>query len=131
MRTRAGVALVLALTAARPASAADEFNDPYDLPAAPRPPTLPELTHPDVEASFEETIGFLRPNPGNPSWTKASAAYVQRIGLESPIWERRWFAGATYEAALGAPPETGGAAKLVSGNVELYGRTLWATRTGL
>jgi hypothetical protein len=108
------------------------FEDPYDLPEAPRPPTLPELTHKDVEATLESTVGGVFPKPeASPGWTKGAAAFVQRANLEVPIGLRRWFAGATYEAVLGADPPFGGATRLVGGNVEAYGRTVWATRTGL
>jgi hypothetical protein len=102
------------------------FDDPYDLPVAPRPPTLPELTHPDLEATFESTIGVLSPNGGGAN----VVTYVQRIGLEYPVAARRWFLGANYELAAGEPPG-GGSVKVAGGNVEIYGRTVWATRTGL
>jgi hypothetical protein len=111
---------------------ADAFEDPYDLPEAPRPPTLPELTHKDIEATLESTVGGVYPKPeAGPGWTKAAAAFVQRANLEVPIGYRRFFAGATYETVLGADPSFGGPARLVGGNLEAYGRTVWATRTGL
>ena len=100
------------------------FDDPYDVPDAPRPPTLPELTHPDIEATLETTAGALVPNPGG----QFTHAYVQHVGLEVPLGYRRWFVGAAYDVAAGT---TGDTFKLVSGNVALSGRTLWATRTGL
>jgi hypothetical protein len=112
------------LAAAANARAAPTFDDPYDVPDAPRPPTLPELTHPDIEATLETTAGALVPNPGG----VITHAYVQRIGLEVPLGLRRWFVGAAYDVAAGT---AGGAFKVVSGNVALTGRSLWATRTGL
>jgi hypothetical protein len=102
------------------------FDDPYDLPRAPRPPTLPELTHRDIEGTLESTFGVLTPAASGAN----VVTYVQRIGLEYPVTARRWFAGASYEFAGGEPPG-GGTAKVVGGNVELSGRTVWATRTGL
>jgi hypothetical protein len=111
---------------------ADPFEDPYDLPEAPRPPTLPELTHKDVEGTLESTVGGVYPKPESaPGWTKGAATFVQRANLEVPIGLRRWFAGATYETVLGADPPFGGATRFVGGNFEAYGRTVWATRTGL
>jgi hypothetical protein len=100
--------------------------DPYELPRAPRPPTLPELTHSDIEGTLESTLGVLTPaTPGNDVVT-----FVQRFGAEYPIAGRRLFVGANYELAAGEPPG-GGATKAVGGNLELDGRTVWATRTGL
>jgi hypothetical protein len=125
-----GVGLVAAF--ARP-GLADEgpprtfaIDDPYDLPRAPRPPTLPELTHRDVEGTLESTIGVLTPAVSGAN----VVTYVQRIGVEVPVASRRWFAGGSYEFAAGEPPG-GGATKAVGGNLELNGRTVWATRTGL
>lgn len=115
-----------------PAWAATPFDDPYDLPEAPRPPTLPELTHRDIEATVESTVGVLYPKPAAaPGWTRPAGEYVQRLNVEIPLGFRRWFVGSTYETVLGAPPAIGGPAKLVGGNLEVYGRTVWATRTGL
>jgi len=100
------------------------FEDPYDLPTAPRPPTLPELTHGDPEATLETTVGALLPAPGG----ALAHAYVQRIGLETPIGPRRWYVGADYELAAG----TAGSSFVAAGsNLSLEGRTLWATPTGL
>jgi hypothetical protein len=107
--------------ASSPAKAAGKaFDDPYDLPPVPRPPTLPELTHPEVEGTLEATAGAILPNSGG----ALTHAYVQRLNVEIPLGLRRWYVGTTYE--LGAA-----AGRAVSGNLEIYGRTLWATRTGL
>jgi hypothetical protein len=100
------------------------FADPYDVPAAPRPPTLPELTHAEVEATLETTAGALLTS----SKQGASHAYVQRLGVEVPLGLRRWYVGATYEVAAG---DSGGAFDVIGGNVVVDGRTLWATPTGL
>jgi hypothetical protein len=123
---RTSVALLAAavLVAAR-ASAGDRlFEDPYDVPTAPRPPTLPELTHSEVEATLEGTVGAILPNPGG----DRTHGYVQRLSLEIPLGLRRWFVGSEYElAAAGAA----GGFRAVSSNLEIHGRTLWASRTGL
>ncbi len=117
--------VLAAALGAAPASAEDRlFEDPYDVPAAPRPPTLPELTHSEVEATFEGTAGAILPNPGG----DRTHGYVQRLSLEVPLGLRRWFVGSDYElAAAGAA----GGLRAVSSNLEIHGRTLWATRTGL
>ncbi len=99
------------------------FDDPYDVPDAPRPDTLPELTHAAGEATFETTAGAIVPNPGQ----VRRHAYVERLAVELPLGFRRWFVGATYELAQG----DSGREPVVSGNLEIQGRTLWATPTGL
>ncbi len=107
--------------ASSPAHAADKsFDDPYDLPPVPRPPTLLELTHPKIEGTLEATVGAILANAGG----EISHAYVQRLNVEVPLGLRRWYVGANYELAA-----SGG--RVVSGNLEIDGRTLWATRTGL
>jgi hypothetical protein len=107
-------------SSARSLAAGAVFNDPYDVPSAPRAPTLPELTHAETEGTFEATAGAILPN-GSGAITHA---FVQRLTVEVPLGLRRWYVGAEYEFAA-----SGGRA--ISGNLELEGRTLWATRTGL
>jgi hypothetical protein len=81
---------------------------------------LPELTHSETEGTLETTAGAILPNNGG----GIAHAFVQRFSVEVPLGLRRWYVGADYEFAA-----AGGRA--VSGNLELQGRTLWATRTGL
>jgi hypothetical protein len=100
------------------------FDDPYAVPAAPRPPTLPELTHAESEGTLELTAGAILPNTSGGALTHA---YVQRLSLEMPLGHRRWYVGADYEAAESSTAQS----RAVSGNVEIQGRTLWATPTGL
>jgi hypothetical protein len=128
---RSYVLAILAVAAsgvsvARAASAGEgvAFEDPYDVPAAARPPTLPELTHPDLEATLETTAGALLPDQGG----GATHAYVQRLGIELPLGPRRWYVGAAYEVASGS---SDGSFETIGSNLSLEGRTLWATRTGL
>lgn len=120
------VSVVLAVVAASRFARAQTvpFADPYAVPKAPRPPTLPELTHAEMEATLEETAGaILQPGGGG-----VTHAYVQRIALELPLSQRRWYVGAAYELA-GAGNGTG--MEVIGGNVAFDGRTLWATTTGL
>jgi hypothetical protein len=120
-------ALFASLSSVRAQADGKRFDDPYDVPAAPRPPTLPELTHSETEASLEATAGTIL-------GTEPTHAYVQRLALEVPLGIRRWFVGANYELAAGGatgPGGAGGALRVASGNLELDGRTLWATHTGL
>lgn len=108
-------------------------GDSDAAPLAPRPPTLPELTHPDYEVSAETTFGVVTPNIIKAINYDSSdvAAIVQRLGVEAPLdRRRRLYAGLTYEVAAGSPPG-GGAFRFVPSNLDLYGRIVWATRTGL
>lgn len=122
----AGLALGVAALSATSAARADTvvFDDPYDVPSAPRPPTLPELTHSDLTATLETTAGAIRPNAGD----DMTHGFVQRLGVEVPLALRRWFVGLDYEVAAG---DADGAFRVVGGNLQLQGRTVWATRTGL
>ncbi len=119
-----GLSLAVLLGSSLASAQTEPFNDPYDVPLAPRPPTLPELTHPEIEATLETTAGAIVPPPGG-LWTHA---YVQRINVEVPLALRRWYVGATYEVAAGG---TGRSFEAVGGNLAIDGRTLWATRSGL
>ncbi len=129
------VAASLVTLACERAAHAGPFDDPYDLPTAPRPTLLPELTHPDLEATLESTLGILTPRDGAVTTADCDIctsrfAYVQRIGVEIPLLLRRFFVGTNYELALGGRHGTE-PDRVVGGNLELYGRTVWATRTGL
>ncbi len=105
----------------RALAAGNPFADPYVVPPTPRPPTLPELTHRDAEGTLEATAGAILPNTGG----ALTHAYVQRLALEVPVGSmRRWYIDANYEFAAAD-------GRAVSGNLELGGRTLWATPTGL
>ena len=132
MRLRAVLVACAAPLLGTTARAATPFDDPYDLPESPRPPTLPELTHRDVEGTIESTVGVVYPrSDAPPEWRKGAGEFVQRLNVEVPLGLRRWFVGSTYETVLGVDPPRGGAPMLVGGNLETYGRTVWATRTGL
>jgi len=118
------VAALVAWPAVARAQRGMTFEDPYDLPRAPRPPTLPELTHPEMEATLETTAGAILPPPGG----TLAHAYVQRIAVEVPLALRRWYVGASYEVAGGS---NGTGFEVAGGNLAVDGRTLWATTTGL
>ncbi|HTB73593.1 MAG TPA: hypothetical protein VK762_10135 [Polyangiaceae bacterium] len=122
VRTAAPAIVVLfaVVVPARALAADNVFDDPYRVPAAPRPPTLPELTHAETEATLEATAGAILPNAGG----EVTHAYVQRLALELPVGLRRWYVGANYELAAAD-------GRAVSGNLEIGGRSLWATPTGL
>jgi len=120
-----GLALAFALASASAVAPVRADGPANDIPLdPPRPPTLPELTHSEIEATLEGTAGTILPNPGE----QPAHAYVQRLAVEIPVGLRRWYVGADYELTDGGGD---GPSRVVSGNVELQGRTLWATRTGL
>ena len=100
------------------------FDDPYAVPRAPAPPTLPELTHSEMEATLETTAGAI----ALPASGGLQHAYIQRLALEVPIGPRRWYVGAAYEVAGG---NNGTGFAVVGGNLALDGRTVWATTTGM
>jgi len=101
------------------------LTDPYELPDAPRSLALPELTHPDFEWTATTSLGSVA------SSQRRETEGLERLGVEVPVTARRWFVGMAYEVAEGPPIATPGPSSIVGGNVELYGRTVWATRTGL
>jgi hypothetical protein len=103
----------------------DPYRDPYQLPDAPRALSLPELTHPGIEWTTTTAIGSLVVGGHN------APEILERIGVEAALGPRRWYLGLAYEAGYGAPAMDPGPARLLGGNLELYGRTVWATRTGL
>jgi len=125
---RAALAAALVVAAWGAPAGASGIDDLHAVPDAPRAPSLPELTHPDGEASIELTSGA--------SWPRATSplghvpVHVARIAAEQPIGGRHFFAGGAYEGALGAPT-TVHAPELLGGNAELGGRAIWATSTGL
>jgi len=126
-RVRGKMALLVAAGVACGASAhADQpLVDPYELPDAPRSLSLPELTHPDIEWTTITSVGSVA------SARHTGPEGLERLGVEVPISSRRWFVGMAYELADGPPIAAPGDASIVGGNLELYGRTVWATRTGL
>ena len=116
---------VCALTWPHAARADNPIRDPYQLPDAPRALSLPELTHPGIEVTTTTAVGAITTGSSN------SPEMLERIGVEAPLGPRRWYLGLAYEAGYGPPAVSPGSPGLVGGNLELYGRTVWATRTGL
>jgi hypothetical protein len=113
-----------------PVPSGDEPTDPYALPDAPAPPTLPDLTHRALAASLESTFASIHGNtlqsgadPGR------SFGWNERIEAEQAVSIRRWYVGVSEQLALGRPPNQN--FLLVAGNPEVWGRALWASRAGL
>jgi hypothetical protein len=109
---------------------ADDSTDPYALPDAPAPPTLPDITHRALAGSLESTFASIRGNklpdgtdPGR------SFGWTERLEVEQAISIRRWYVGASEELALGKGQD--GNFLMVAGNPEVWGRALWASQAGL
>ena len=120
-----GVAAFVVLGIPAVARADSPLKDPYDLPDAPRSLSLPELTHPEIEWTSTTTFGAIQHG------SSQSPEIVERLSVDFPIGLRRYFVGLAYEAADGVPIQKPAGASFVGGNFELYGRTVWATPTGL
>ncbi|WP_394822907.1 hypothetical protein [Pendulispora albinea] len=99
------------------------------LPTAPRAPTLPELAHAEREATIEWTTGAYYPRDSS-ELRGHVPVHILRLSTELPVHQRSFFVGGTYEAALGSPASTR-APFVLGGNVELQGRGVWSTSTGL
>lgn len=127
--------LVLFLFQARSARAqvslpGDDPTDPYALPDAPAPPTLPDLTHRALSASLENTFASIQNSalPGEPQAGR-SFGWMERLEVEQALSLRRWYVGVGQQFALGNPFNEGFQA--IAGNPEVWGRTLWASQAGL
>ncbi|HMI86372.1 MAG TPA: hypothetical protein VK550_19900 [Polyangiaceae bacterium] len=117
-------------TSAQVALPGEEPTDPYALPDAPAPPTLPDLTHRGLAASLENTFASIQnaapaegPQPGR------SFGWMERLEVEQALSIRRWYVGVAEQVALGNPLNEG--FRMVAGNPEVWGRTLWASQAGL
>ncbi len=117
--------LLAALTASPALGDEPMIVDPYELPDAPRALSLPELTHAGIEWTTTTAVGQVV------SSGHAPFQGLERLGVEAPLGPRRWYVGLVYEAGYGVPVTSNTAPGFVSGNLELYGRTVWATHTGL
>jgi hypothetical protein len=108
----------------------DDPTDPYALPDAPAPPTLPDLTHRALAVSLESTFASIHGNP-LPDGTDPgrSFGWNERIEAEQAVSIRRWYVGVSEQLALGRPRDQN--FLLVAGNPEVWGRALWASQVGL
>src|SRR6185503_4698154 len=118
----------------RPASAqalpGDEPTDPYALPDAPAPPTLPDLTHRGLAASLENTFASIQnAAPLDEARPGRSFGWMERLEVEQALSIRRWYVGVGEQVALGNPFNEG--FHMVASNPEVWGRTLWASQAGL
>ena len=108
----------------------DEPTDPYALPDAPAPPTLPDLTHRALAASLENTFASIQNSaPSDGARPGRSFGWMERLEVEQALSIRRWYVGVAEQVALGNPLNEG--FQMVAGNPEVWGRTLWASQAGL
>jgi hypothetical protein len=129
----AGSATLILLARAGSAQVAlpgDEPTDPYALPDAPAPPTLPDLTHRALAASLENTFASIQnAAPADEARPGRSFGWMERLEVEQALSIRRWYVGVGEQVALGNPLNEG--FQMVAGNPEVWGRTLWASQAGL
>lgn len=101
---------------------------PENLPDAPSPPSLPDLTHRALYASFETTQASVLPNNVNGVPQGRVLGSITRLEGELAIdSRRRFFAGAGEEVAISGL----GSGTLLPSYPELWGRAVWASRAGL
>ncbi len=126
----ASLLLLARFAAAQVALPGDQPTDPYALPDAPAPPTLPDLTHRGLAASFENTFASIQnAAPADGALPARSFGWMERLELEQALSIRRWYVGVGEQVALGNPLNEG--FQMVAGNPEVWGRTLWASQAGL
>ncbi len=105
-------------------------DDPDQMPDAPAPPTLPDLTHRAVSLSIEATFASVQPpaDPGGKAPDRVGV-WIGRLEGEAALSNRRWYLGMAQELARGESSQAQDAT--VIGNPEVWGRALWASRAGL
>ncbi len=101
--------------------------DGYALPDAPAPPSLPDLTHRNLSLGFETTLASIQPaTPSEGSRPPRTLGFVERFEAEQALSIRRWYLG----AAMALVTQSTGTRAAIS-QPEIWGRTVWASRTGL
>jgi hypothetical protein len=117
------------LAAAVPLLEGDDPTDPYALPDAPAPPTLPDLTHRALAASLELTFASIRTGGEGAAPARRTFGAVERLELEQALSIRRWYLGAAHEVAVGSADS--GGPKVAASHPEIWGRAVWASAAGL
>lgn len=122
------VASSLSLVSSSASAQAFDPRAPEDLPDAPSPPSLVDLTHRSLYAAFETTQASVRPNDVAGVQQGRVFGGITRLEGELAIDRaRRFFAGVGEEVAV-----TGfGQGTVLPSYPELWGRAVWASRAGL
>ncbi len=107
-------------------------TDPWALPDAPAPPTLPDLTHRALAASLETTVARIETHlPGTSDATSTGdTGLIHRVEFEQSLAMRRWYLGVSEEIAASTAP-SGPDPLWVAGQPEIWGRAVWASQAGL
>lgn len=108
-------------------------DDPMPLPDAPAPPSLPDLTHRGLAASFSVAFASIDPAVVDASTAKEPervGATIETVETELAVANRRWYIGMGNSFAQGSTLAGEQGTQRV-GNPEIWGRALWASQAGL
>ncbi len=100
------------------------FDDPYDVPTS---ATGADASGADSRRERGDLRGHRRRDLAKPERPDRARVRAGACRSKRQLGLRRWYVGANYEVAESSTAVL----RAVSGNVELEGRTLWATPTGL
>lgn len=101
------------------------------LPDATAPPSLLDLTHRGLWYGLETTFASIKPHDAVTGPRPRSVALSARAEGEWALGSaRRWYVGAAHSLGYGTPPGGTQGAALI-GYPELWGRAVWASRSGL
>lgn len=103
---------------------------PDAVPDAPAPPSLPDLTHRALTLGLENDVASIKPHPDETGPRARQIAWVQRLEGELTVSNRRWYVGGALESAYGRTP-AGDRGAFLAGYPEVWGRAVWASRSGL
>lgn len=101
----------------------ERLFDELAAPRLPTPFTLPELSHPDFDASLDWTVGTATPE--NPSRGPSTISLVRASGEARLGPLRRVYIGATLPLAAALPIEGTGASRALLGNPEGHIRVVF------
>jgi hypothetical protein len=104
--------------------------DPEALPDATAPPSLIDLTHRGLWYGLETTFASIKPHDAITGPQPRSFAWSTRAEGEWMLSGRRWYAGVAHSLGYGNPPG-GDRGALLVGYPEIWGRAVWASRSGL
>jgi hypothetical protein len=116
-------------TPTAPESDLDDLDE--DVRVIPRGPTIPDLQHTAAEASFEQTIVSVKPNPGvgpggAPTDDASKTSHVFETDFEIPILQRKVYLGGQW-AFAGARSPGQPESRFVAGQPELFARIVHAS----
>lgn len=104
-------------------------DDPQLMADAPAPPTLPDLTHRGLAASFSLVFSSITP-PLNADVTSPVRVVIENFEGEVTVANRRWYVGFGHSLAQGGTL-SGEKGTAFFSNPEVWGRGLWASGEGI